>query len=123
MGGSIRRTCRHRWLPMAVWNPRQVTTQNVDGKRRSHQDSAYPEAPVTVHSSPVWASIGLTAVAAISFGIMPVSGHLFSGEADYSSHRGVVVASATTRAAICTIRDNATRNPVNSDQQTGWLVV
>jgi len=97
MYGSIRRTCRHRWLPMTVWKPGQVTTQNVDGKRRSHQDSAHPEAPVPVHPSPVRTRIGLTAVAAIPLGVVLVSGHLFSGEAKYSSRLGVVEASAMTQ--------------------------
>jgi hypothetical protein len=63
---------------MTVWNPRQVATQNVDSERGSHEDNAYPEAPVTMHPPPVRASIGLTPVATISFQIVFATGHLFS---------------------------------------------
>ena len=40
---SIRSTRRHRGLPMAIWNPRQVATQDVDGERGGHKNSANPE--------------------------------------------------------------------------------
>jgi hypothetical protein len=67
---------------MTIWNPCQIATENVDCKRRSHEDSAYPEAPVAMHPSPVRARIRLTAVAAIPFGIVPVSGQFFSVPAE-----------------------------------------
>jgi hypothetical protein len=72
---------------MTVWNPRQVATQNIDSERSSHEDSAYPEAPVTMHPSPVRARIGLTPVAAISFQIVLAPGPLFSFTAEYSPRR------------------------------------
>jgi hypothetical protein len=72
---------------MTVWNPRQIATQNVDSKRGSHEDSAYPEAPVTMHPSPVRARIGLTPVAAIAFQIVLASCHLASIAAEYSPRR------------------------------------
>ena len=122
MYGSIRRTCRHRWLPMTVWKPGQVTTQNLDGKRRSHQDSAHPEAPVTVHSSPIWTRIGLTPVATISFGIMLIAGQFVDSSAHHK-RRTVADATSWRGAAICTIGDDATKSPVNCDQHTGPFVV
>jgi hypothetical protein len=72
---------------MAIWDPRQITRQNVDSQRGSHEDSAYPEAPVTMHASPVRAWIGLTRVATIAFLIMLASGHLASIAAEYSPWR------------------------------------
>ena len=84
---SIRRTCRHRRLPMTVWDPRQVAAQNVDGERSRHKERTYPEAPVTMHALPVRTGIGLTAVATISFMVVLASGHLFSIAASYSPRR------------------------------------
>jgi hypothetical protein len=72
---------------MTVWNPRQVATQDVDCECPSHEDSAYPKAPVMVHSSPVRARIGLSAVAAVSFGIVFVAGQFSSIAAEYSPRR------------------------------------
>jgi hypothetical protein len=83
----IRRTCRYRWLLMTVWNPRQVATQDVDCERPSHEDSTYPKAPVTVHPSPVRARIWLSAVAAVSFGVVFVAGQISSIAAEYSPRR------------------------------------
>jgi len=80
---SIRRTRRHRRLPMAVWNPRQIATKNIDSERGSHEDSAYPEAPVPMHSSPVRTGIGLPLVAAISFQVMLASSQLVFLSWDY----------------------------------------
>jgi len=62
----------------ASWNPRQVSTQNVDGDSHYHEDCADPEAPVTMHTPPVWAGIRLTTITAISFEVVFAAGHLFS---------------------------------------------
>src|SRR5580658_3437433 len=68
-----------QWRSGSVpWDPRQVSTQNVNGDCCRHKDSTYPEAPVTVHSSPVRAGIGLSRVAAVSLAVVLVAGHLFS---------------------------------------------
>ena len=64
--------------PVAAWNPRQIATQNVDGESGSHEDSAYPEAPVTMHSSPVRTGIRFAVFTTISLTVMLASGHLFS---------------------------------------------
>jgi len=78
---------------MTVWNPGQVSAHNVNRERRSHQDSAHPEAPVTVHSSPIWTRIGLTPVATISFGIMLIAGQFVDSSAH---HKRSTVADATS---------------------------
>jgi hypothetical protein len=62
----------------APWNPCQIPTQNVNRECRKHEDCSCPEAPVTMHPSPVRTGIGLAPVAAISFLIVLASGHLFS---------------------------------------------
>ncbi len=70
-----------RWycrLPMPVWDPRQIATQNIDSKRASHEGCAYPEAPVAMHAPPVWTRIGLSSVAAISFLVVLASCHFVS---------------------------------------------
>jgi hypothetical protein len=72
---------------MAIWNPRQIATQNVDSERRSHEDSANPEAPVTMHPSPVRTGIRLTPVAAISFQVVLASSHFVSISWEYSPRR------------------------------------
>jgi hypothetical protein len=77
----------------APWNPRQVAAQNEDSERRSHQKRTYPEAPVTMHTSPVRTRIGFTAVAAVSFPVVPVSRHLFSISAWHSPRRAAGVIS------------------------------
>ena len=82
------RNFQPHWLPrLGPWNPCQVATQNVDSERGSHEDSAYPEAPVAMHPSPVRARIGLTSVATISFQIVLAPCHLFSIAAEYSPRR------------------------------------
>ena len=63
---------------MAIWNPRQIATQNVDSERGRHENSAYPEAPVTMHPSPIGTGIGLAPVAAISFQVVLASCHFVS---------------------------------------------
>ena len=50
----------------AAWNPRQVSSENVDCERRCHEDRSYPESPVTMHTPPVRPWIGFTAAATIS---------------------------------------------------------
>jgi hypothetical protein len=78
-GTPLLRGCGWQLLSrLAAWNPRQVSTQNVDGDRRKHEDRAYPKAPVTMHSPPVRAWIGFASVAAVSFEIVLVSCHFFS---------------------------------------------
>jgi hypothetical protein len=62
----------------AARNPRKVSTQNVNGDSGNHEDRADPEAPVIMHTPPVWAGIWFTTIAAISFAIVLASGHLFS---------------------------------------------
>ena len=84
---SIRRTCRHRGLPMAPWNPCQVAAQNVDGECSAHKERAYPEAPVTMHTLPVRAGFGFGAVATVAFMVVSVSRHLFSIAMLYSPRR------------------------------------
>ena len=72
---------------MAIWNPRQITTQNVDSERGRHEDSANPKAPVTVHPSPIRTGIGFTATAAISFEVVLASRHFVSIFGEYSPRR------------------------------------
>lgn len=69
---------------MAIWNPRQIAAQNIDGDRGSHEDCAYPEAPVTMHTPPVRPWIGFACAVAVSFGIVPVSSHYFSISCEHS---------------------------------------
>ena len=75
------RTRRHRGLLMSARYPRKVSTEHVNCKRSGHQDRAYPESPVAMHSAPVRTRIGLTRVTAVSFWIVLVSSHLFSNGA------------------------------------------
>jgi hypothetical protein len=70
---------------MAIWNPRQIATYNMDGERDSHEDFTYPEAPVTMHPSPV--GTRLTPVAAISFQVVLPSCHFVSIACEYSPRR------------------------------------
>jgi len=69
---------------MAVWYPRQIATQNIDSERGSHEDRAYPEAPVTMHPSPVRPGIRFTSAVAIPFGVVLVSSHFVSISWEYS---------------------------------------
>ena len=84
---------------MAARNPRQVSAENIDGDRGKHQDCAHPEAPVTMHAPPIRARIWLTTVVAVSFGVVPVSGHFFSILALHSPRRSVVSACAVIQVA------------------------
>jgi hypothetical protein len=79
--------CGQRRLRVSAWNPCQVAAQNVDGECSTHKERAYPEAPVTMHSLPVGAGFGFTAVATIAFMVVSVSRHLFSIAASYSQRR------------------------------------
>ena len=84
---SIRSTRRHRRLPVAIWNPRQIATKHVDGQGRCHENCAYPEAPVTMHAPPIWTRIGFSPVATISFQAVLASCHFVSITAEYSPRR------------------------------------
>jgi hypothetical protein len=59
-------------------NRRHAADKNEDSERCSHQERACPEAPVTVHPSPVRTRIRFTAIAAVSFRVVPVSRHCVS---------------------------------------------
>ena len=72
---------------MPIWNPRQIATQDINGERRSHEDGAYPEAPVTMHPSPIRTGIGLTPVAAISFQVVLATCHFVSISREESPRR------------------------------------
>jgi hypothetical protein len=52
-----------------------------------HGNCTYPETPVTMHPSPVWARIGLASVATVSFRVVVISSQLFSIAAEYSPRR------------------------------------
>jgi hypothetical protein len=53
-------------LQWAARNPRQITTQNINGDRGKHEDGAYPKTPVTMHPRPVRTWIGLAFIAFIA---------------------------------------------------------
>jgi hypothetical protein len=72
---------------MAIWNPRQIATQNIDSERGSHKYSVYPETPVTMHPPPVGPWIGFATAATVPFGVVLVSGHYFSISDEYSPRR------------------------------------
>jgi hypothetical protein len=69
---------------MAIGNPRQIAAQHIDSKCGSHQDCAYPEAPVMMHTTPVRPWVWFASAAAVSFGIVPVSSHYFSISDEHS---------------------------------------
>ena len=69
--------------PVAVGNPCQVNAENVNSEGSRHEDRADPEAPVTMHTLPVRAGFGFTAVAAVSFMVVLASGHFISIAAGY----------------------------------------
>ena len=73
--------------PVTMWNPCQIATQNVNSERRRHKKRAHPEAPITMHTLPVRARAGFTAVATISFPVVLASRHLFSISREYSPRR------------------------------------
>ena len=75
---SIRSRRWHRRLPMPIWNPCQIATQNIDSERSSHEEGPYPEAPVTMHTSPVRPWIGFASAVTVPFGVVLVSSHYFS---------------------------------------------
>ena len=72
---------------MAVWNPRQIATQNVDRQGRCHENRSYPETPVAMHPSPIWTRARFAAVATISLMIVLVSCHFVSIAGEYSPLR------------------------------------
>lgn len=72
---------------VAMRNPRQIATQNIDRERGSHEDSAYPKAPIKMHAPPVRTGTRFTALAAVSFSVVFASRHLFSISAEYSPRR------------------------------------
>jgi hypothetical protein len=63
---------------MAIWDPSQIAAQNIDCERGSHEDSAYPEAPITMHPPPVRTGIGLPTVVAIALHVVLASRHFVS---------------------------------------------
>jgi hypothetical protein len=62
----------------AAWNPRQVSTQNVDSDSRNHEDCTNPETPVKMHTPPIWARIWFATIAAVSFAVVFAPGHIYS---------------------------------------------
>ena len=79
---------------MAIWNPRQIATQNVDCERGGHEDSANPEAPVTMHPSPVRTGIGFAGAVAVSLRVVLVSCQFVSIAGEYSPRRAAWLQSA-----------------------------
>ena len=69
---------RLRMVRLAARNPSEVTTQNINRDGGKHKDCANPEAPVTMHTPPIGARIGLATIAAISFEVVLAAGHPFS---------------------------------------------
>jgi hypothetical protein len=74
----LRGRCWRGLVWMAARNPGQVSTQNVNGERRSHEHGAHPETPVAMHAPPVRTRVWLAGIATISFGVMLASSHLVS---------------------------------------------
>ena len=72
---------------MAARDPCQVTTQDVDCQRRCQQDCANPEAPVTMHPSPVRTGIGFAGAVAVSLRVVLVSCQFVSIAGEYSPRR------------------------------------
>jgi hypothetical protein len=85
--GGLLAMVRDSGKPVAVWNPREVATQNVNSDCSGHKKRAYPEAPVTMHAPPVRTGTWFAALATISFPVVFASGHLFSISAEYSPRR------------------------------------
>ena len=128
---SIRSTRRHRRLPMSIWDPRQIFTQNIDSESGSNEDSAYPETPVTMHAPPVRPWIGFASAVTVPFGVVLVSSHSFSISDEHSPLRAALLQSARRykaplateklvwrpfQPAISTIQENTTGSPVNCEQ-------
>ena len=70
---------------LAAWNPSEVSTQNINGDGGKHKDGANQEAPVTMHTPPIGARIGLAMIATLSFEVVLVAGHPFSISAKVST--------------------------------------
>ena len=75
--------------PVAMRDPCQVASQNVNSERRRHAKRPYPETPVPMHTLPVRTGARFAAFTTISLMIVPVSCHLFSISAEYSPRRAV----------------------------------
>jgi hypothetical protein len=58
MAAGLEAMVRDSGKPMAVWNPREVAAQNVNGECSGHKNRTYPEAPVTMHTPPVGTGAG-----------------------------------------------------------------
>src|ERR1035438_8058472 len=95
----------------AARNPRQVAAQNVNGERGKHEDGAYPEAPVAMHASPVWARVGLANLVAISFVVVFAPGHLFSISALSPIGRRRLPRSASRDACVSSMGPGRARQP------------
>jgi hypothetical protein len=72
---------------MTPWNPCQVTTKNVNGECRRHEERAHPETPVPMHARPVRTRAWLAALAAVAFVIVPVARQIASIMGEYSPRR------------------------------------
>jgi len=78
MAAGLEAMVRDSGKPMAVWNPREVAAQNVNGECSGHKNRTYPEAPVTMHTPPVGTGARFAALTAISLPVMLASRHLVS---------------------------------------------
>ena len=87
---------------LAARNQRQIATHNEDSERYSHQESAHPEAPISMHPMPIGTWVRLTVVAAMSFVEVPVSCHIAS---DYIVAFGDAVVCESSRHIGATLRD------------------
>jgi len=96
---------------VAIRNPCQITTQNIDCERGSHEDSTYPEAPVTMHPSPVRTWIGFACATAIPLEVVLASSHLFPITDEYR------------RATVSTIEENAAGSTVNCGQNASGTLL
>jgi hypothetical protein len=63
---------------MSTWNPGEVSAQNIYSERRTHEEYADPEAPVTMHPSPVGTRVRFASTIAIAFRIVLIASQLFS---------------------------------------------
>ena len=88
------------WESVTARHPGQVATQNVDSERGSHEDGAYPETPVTMHTPPVRPWIGFASAVTVSFGVVLVSSHCFSISDEDVYKRQPVSASQANAEAI-----------------------
>jgi hypothetical protein len=104
-------------LPVAIWNPRQIAAQNIDGERGSHEDRSYPEFPVTVHTPPVRTWGWLAVVTAVSFGIVPVTSHCSSTSDKYSSLRVALLQWARWYKDFCPAQNLLVFSSMSSNPQ------